>query len=223
MSIEGAQAQEAATHNRAATVELNVTLTHPSVFATEVTYRTSDGTATAGEDYTPASGTITIPAGQLSASLAVTILDDDVHEGDETFTVTLLRPRNATLGDREATVTIVDDDPLPSVSIKPDITLHEAPGQPGRAVLISLDRVSSRDVTVGYATSDGTATAGEDYGHASGTITIPAGYLAVGLAFTTLDDDAFEGDETFTVTIRDPRHAVLNPSASAVVVTIVDD
>ena len=73
-----------------------------------VTYATSNGTATAGEDYTAASGTLTFSVGEIEQTIEVALIDDAVEEEDETFTVTLTGPEGATLG--VATGTITDDD-----------------------------------------------------------------------------------------------------------------
>ena len=75
-----------------------------------VDYATTAGTATAGSDYTAASGTLTFAPGETSKSISVTIADDDVDEGNETFTVTLSNAVNASIGQATATGTITDDD-----------------------------------------------------------------------------------------------------------------
>jgi hypothetical protein len=77
------------------------------------------GTATANGDYTALSGTVTIPANQLSATIPVSVLDDQLVEGSETVAVTLtgVTGSNAVLGTtNSATVTIADND-APSTSL----------------------------------------------------------------------------------------------------------
>ena len=65
----------------------------------EVDYATSDGTATAGADYTATSGTLTFNNGETSKTFSVPILPDNLVEGDETFFVTLSNPTGgATVG-----------------------------------------------------------------------------------------------------------------------------
>ncbi|MYB29013.1 MAG: hypothetical protein F4X38_07720, partial [Acidimicrobiaceae bacterium] len=76
-----------------------------------VDWTTSDGTATAGQDYTADSGTLRFAPGETSKTITVDVLDDDVHEPDETFTVTLSNPTEASIGRATATGTIKDDDP----------------------------------------------------------------------------------------------------------------
>ncbi len=93
------------------------TISLDKVWTSDVTveWSTADGTATAGSDYTARSGqTATIAAGQSSATVTVQTTDDSADEPDETFTITLSNPANATLGDATGEATIADnDDPPP--------------------------------------------------------------------------------------------------------------
>jgi len=75
-----------------------------------VSYRTADGTAIAGTDYRATNGTLTFSRGQTSKRISVAVIGDRVAEDDESFTVTLSRPANATIADGTATGTINDDD-----------------------------------------------------------------------------------------------------------------
>ena len=81
-----------------------------------VNYATADGTATAGSDYTAASGTLTFAPGETDArpSPSTVLGDTLLAEADETFTVNLCGATNATIADGQGTGTITDDDPLPS-------------------------------------------------------------------------------------------------------------
>ncbi|MDX2301512.1 MAG: ExeM/NucH family extracellular endonuclease [Microscillaceae bacterium] len=66
---------------------------------------------TAPNDYTPRlSGSITIPAGQISTDIRISPLNDTLKEGKETLTLTLMESTSYNLGTREATLTIGDDD-----------------------------------------------------------------------------------------------------------------
>ena len=73
---------------------------------------TADGTATAPSDYTPTSATLTFDPGVTTRTFDVPITTDDAAEPDETFTVTLSHPGNATTSGGDATGTIEDDDGL---------------------------------------------------------------------------------------------------------------
>ena len=83
----------------------------PSTQRITVHAATADGTATAPGDYVSYSSTVALQPQQQRACFTVTLVDDAEAEGDETFTVTLSNPVNATLGARAvATFTIVDDE-----------------------------------------------------------------------------------------------------------------
>ncbi len=75
------------------------------------TIGTPGGTATYGTDYTMATGTYTIAAGQTSTSTAITVINEADFEGDETIIVTLSNPSFADLGSNTTyTYTIQNDD-----------------------------------------------------------------------------------------------------------------
>jgi YD repeat-containing protein len=93
---------------------VTVLLPAPSRYTVTVQYTTSDGTATAGSDYTATSGTLTVVPGATAKSSAVPISNDTASAGAETVQLSLSRPTNATLGaPATATLTIDDDDGTP--------------------------------------------------------------------------------------------------------------
>ena len=95
------------------TIDFVVTLSRAASGTVTVDYATSDGSATAGDDYTATSDTLTFSPGETSKTVAVRILDDAVDEGEETLTLTLSNPSGAWIEDGEATGTIENSDPLP--------------------------------------------------------------------------------------------------------------
>jgi hypothetical protein len=95
--------------------DFTVSLSGPSGFTVTVSYATTDGTATAPIDYTPAAGTLTFTPGTTSLPLAVSVLGDTAIEPDETFLMDLSAPTGTTIGDGQGMGTIGDDD-APSLS-----------------------------------------------------------------------------------------------------------
>jgi len=85
-----------------------VSLSAPSSNPITVDYQTSNGTATAGADYQAQSGKLTIPVGATGATIAIPIITDTLPEADETFTVNLDNPVNATLAVATGIGTISD-------------------------------------------------------------------------------------------------------------------
>ena len=97
-----------------ATLDFVVTLSRAASGTVSVDYATADGSATAGEDYTATSGTLTFNAGETTKTVSVPLLDDVVNDGGETFTLTLSNPLGAWIEDGEATGTIENDDAMPA-------------------------------------------------------------------------------------------------------------
>lgn len=96
----------------ASTLSFKVNLSAPSAQAVTVGYSTSGITASAGSDFTPATGTLTFAPGETSRSIAVSVAGDTTVESDETLGLNLSAPAGATLGNARATGTIVNDDAM---------------------------------------------------------------------------------------------------------------
>ena len=94
------------------TIDFAVSLSRASSGPVAVAYATTDGTATAGEDYTRTSGKLRFAPGETEKTISVPVLDDVVDEGEETFTLRLLNASGAVVADGEATGTIVNSDHL---------------------------------------------------------------------------------------------------------------
>ena len=90
-----------------------VSLSQVAAKAITVDYATDDGTAAAGSDYLPVTGTLSIQPGLTSRQIAVPVVGDPLDEPDEYFTVVLTNAVNADIAVGSAAGTIVDDD-LPS-------------------------------------------------------------------------------------------------------------
>ena len=103
--------------NSGGTLTFTVSLSKASAKAVSVQYATGDGAARAGNDYTAANGTLSIPAGLTNGSINVTVTrdvsPDAGSESAETFTVNLSAAVNARIGRASATGTITNDDPPP--------------------------------------------------------------------------------------------------------------
>ena len=109
LTVADAEVEEAAN----AVLAFAVTLSRAPSGTVTVDYATSDGTATAGSDYTATSGTLTFAAGETEKTVSVPVLDDAHDEGSETLTLTLSNPSGAYLADGTATGTINNMDHMP--------------------------------------------------------------------------------------------------------------
>ena len=99
IAISDATVQEA----EGAVLVFTATLSHASSRTVTVDYATSDGTAVAGSDYTAASGALTFNAGDTSQTVQVTVLTDSEDESQETLSLSLSNPSQATLDDATGT------------------------------------------------------------------------------------------------------------------------
>lgn len=94
------------------TLVFTVTKTGSTAFSHAVNYATANGTATAGSDYTAASGTLTFAAGDTSKTINVVTTDDAASEAAETVLVNLSAPTaGATIATAQGSGTINDNDP----------------------------------------------------------------------------------------------------------------
>jgi hypothetical protein len=189
-----------------------VSLSFAYSLAVTVNYQTSDGSATvANNDYVPATGSVTIPAGLTSATLTVFANGDTKLESDETFNVNLTGATNATLGSpTTATATILNDDGTPSISIA-DLKVIEGNSGPTLAVFtVTLSNTSDQKVSVDYTTNDGTATtANTDYFTSTGTLSIAPKTSSGQITVLVNGDTKREGDETYTVDLSNPVGATI--------------
>ncbi len=200
-----------------------VTLSAASVQPVSVKVATANDTAFAPADYTAlAAGTIvTVPAGATTATVVVPVLGDVIDEADERFRVSLTEPTGGTLADASGQATITDDDELPSLRID-DATVNEGSvGTSSVTLTVSLSELSGRTVGVAYATGDGTATAGVDYGTVNDVLAFAAGQRQRTITILIGADERPEDDETFTVTLSNPTNATLAKAVGTV--TISDD
>ncbi len=217
MPVVSVSATTASVAEAAGSLSVSFTLATPGGAAlgcaVTASYHTTPGTASAGTDYGEKTGTVTFAAGSpngATQTISVPILQDVRDEADETFFVDLGGASGAAIGaNGRTTVTIVDDDPTPTLSIS-DVAVTE--GQSGTVVAtftVGLSAVSGQSVQVAYATANDTAVAGSDYAAASGTLTIPAGSSTVTVPIAVFGDVLSEINERFTVTLSSPVHATL--------------
>lgn len=184
-------------------------------------YVTGNGTALAGSDYVAASGLVVFPPRSTLQEVRIPLVGDLINELNETFTLTLSNPTNATLAVTRATATIVENDPLPEISIQDTSVFEGDTGTTNVVFELILSRPSSRSVSVAVATANGTATAGTDYTARSATVTWSAGTLSQLFTASVRGDALIESNETFRVTLSRPVNAT-TPVLSATA-TILDD
>jgi uncharacterized delta-60 repeat protein len=191
-----------------------------------VTFTATNGTADAS-DFIASSFPVTFLPGETNQTVTVSITDDILFEGDETVSLTLSTPSaDTTLGAlSNATLVIVDDE----CQIEFEVAGYSIIEYSNFVTLV-IRRVGGtvNSLSVNYATSDGTATNGLDYGavnatveflgdrfetdtNGSGVVSFVPGQSTRIVTVPITDDVLGEGSETFTVTLSDLQ--TLNPAA----------
>lgn len=184
-------------------LSLPVVLTVPSTTEVTVDYRSEDGTALAGSDYTAVSGTLHFAIGETQKTIDIPIHGDTVIEADELFVIRLSNATgNAVLSYDPLLppqVEISTDEPFAMVSIA-DVGQREGDnGTSEMLFTVTIDAVAGDPVTMNYVTVDDSALQGEDYVAASGSVSIPAGQTQATIAVSVNGDTDNEYDEAFIV------------------------
>jgi uncharacterized protein YcfL len=201
------------------TASFTVTLSAVSAQTITVAYNTTDGTATAGADYTSATGTLTFAPGTTAQTISVPITNDTVFEGatGETFSVNLASPTNATIADPLGAGTITDNDSAPTITSVDDpldgginsVTVAEGTSA---VFTVALSNASSTDTIYPLVLSAGSALLTSDYTNAltfsagvslsGGNVTVPAGVTSFTVTVPTVNDAINEpSPETFTLSV----------------------
>lgn len=201
------------------TVSLSASVTRD----VSVNYATEAGDATAGTDFIAASGSLVFSAGETSRTIDVQVVGDTEVETDETFRVRLTSATDATITTDSAVGTIENDDVAtpPQISVS-DVTVSEGDtGTTTARFTVTLDVESADNVSVDYATSNGSASAGTDYAQTVGTLTLTPGQTSAFVDVDVYGDTLQEGAETFVLALSNPENATLNDNSATA--TIQDD
>ena len=209
-----------------------VTLSHAIGPAVTVEWSVTPDTG----EFSPSSGSVTFPAGSAAnatQSFTITAQDDDLSEGDESFTI-LLGAMTGDISDEvsvdpsasSVSVTIAESDPI-TVTLSGPSSVDEGDSAT-YTVSLSPDGVTpTADLTVDYATADGTA-GSFDYDGVSGTLTFTSSDAgAKTVTVQTTEDSIVEDDETFSFDLSNvsggggPTPSLGSPSS--ITTTINDD
>ena len=256
IAIDDAQADESSGQ-----LDFTVRLNEAAPEQVTVDVATIDGEATShanvtatslGRDFHAKTETITFEAGEQQKTFSVALVDDKIHERDETLSAQLSIPpqsRNryrinfsiyhgtleqwppiTSLADGTGEGTIVDDEqPMAaSVSRSYDVVNENQAGPVRFMVELSHadTTANERNVAVGWQVVAGTATEGEDYLAADGMLNFPVGSNTGALEVDLVDDHLFEKElETFTVELIDQgtRLATISPTGNSFVTSIRDN
>ncbi|MEN3939809.1 S8 family serine peptidase [Prosthecobacter sp. SYSU 5D2] len=151
---------------------------------------------------------ITLPQGQQSVSLPLTVPDDVIIDGQQTVTVT------ATVTNwpvAQASLTIADNEPLHLTVTLPDKRLESA-GLLPEAGTVSTSGILAAPLTVSLLSSDSSELT------VAASLVIPAGSSTAGFDLQLVDDDVSDGDQTIQVTVSSPGF-----TEGAALIVVADD
>ncbi len=182
---------------------------------------TVSGTASNGVDYQALSGTVTIPAGETTANITVTPIDDALSEGNETVILTVASAATYNVGSPGAATIVIQDDEQIGLSITATDDTASEPGSDTGLITISRGSSTTGNLTV-YLAVSGTALAGHDYIPLENSVVIPDGSSSVTMMVTPFNDLHKEPTETVIVTMLANTNYILGSSVDATV-NINDD
>ena len=206
--------------SESATYTLSVNHIAEKDFTVEVAL-TNSTTSDGDFDFTtnPKTQSVTILAGDTSATFVIDTADDDVYEGKELYTLSITGYEAdvyeaVNYGTSSVETKIIDTSDIPEISIT-DISIQED-GNAIFTVNISNAKTATEDIEFVFTTSDGSAVAGKDYAAlTNGTGTILAGDTFTTIQIPLLDDYFADDSEVFNVTIAPATPLVTLGTATA--------
>lgn len=191
-----------------------LTLSQASTTDVTIKYKTIAGTAKAGKDFVKKAGFITIPAGQTSQTIDISIIGGVTGNTTKQFTVDLKKATNADIANGVGTGSITDD-------ITPSLSVQSASTPQGNhklSLAVILSGKDSLPVTAQWSTADGSATAGLDYSAASGKLTFKPRQIIKFIKVPILDNTAQTNNTTFSVNLTSPANATIGQNGTETIV-----
>ena len=199
----------------------NFTLSRPTNVIVSVDFATVDGTALAGSDYAATSGTLVFAPGETNQTIVVPVFGDTLKETNETFYLTLSNPTNVSQSYGRLEARILDNDPLPAITIN-DIAVREGDaGLTDATFTLSLTPASGLPVSVRLTTANNSAVLRVDYVPTNIALTFLPGVTSLTATVKIIGDTLLETNETFFVSLGSPTNAVLGNTRG--ICTIRDD
>jgi Calx-beta domain/FG-GAP-like repeat len=190
--------------------EFTLTLTNPSQSEITLTAKTTQDSATKGDDYTHKNKELSIPAGTLSKTFEVSVVGDKIDEDKEKFFVDLSSPVNAVLDDAQGKGTIEDNDDKSKLSIK-NVKKDEGDKKTKKFTFdVKLNRASGKTIEVDWKTVTKSAKSPKDYKANDGTLKFKPGVTKKEVTVTVKGDKTDEGKETFQVKLSNPTAATID-------------
>ena len=203
------------------TVTLSVQRTGNADQTNIVAWATVGGTASNDVNYRAASGTLTLDPGVLTADVSVQIINDGLVQGACRFAVALsnVDASAALLLNTNINVTILEGAALFQFTSG---TLSESETNGTATVIVERLGNTNMEMTVAFATADGTASNGVRYTATTGTVTFALGVVTQAVTVPLINNTRVDGAQDFTVLLSNASTGVFGV-ASNCVVTVQDN
>ncbi len=218
----------------AGTALISVVRTGGNQGSVSVDYATSDGTATAGSDYTETTGTLNFASKETSKIFSVPIGDDSATEGNETVNLTLTNPKGGGVlrSPATATLTITDNESVTSSAgaaaapqqhaVMFSAMSYAVQENAGSITITVLREGGTSPVAVNFSASNGTAGAA-DYTLTNGTLSFAQGEMTRTFSVTVSDESNVDGNKNLTLFLATPTAGAVLGNPSSAILTIVDN
>ena len=197
-----------------------VALSGPASQSVSFSFATSNGTASAGSDYTATSGAASFAAGEVEKPVVVLVNGDTVDEAQETLFLDISNVQNATVSSGRGTGFIVDDDG-PTISINNASVTEGNSGTKVATFTLTLSGPSVEAIAVRAITAQGTATASTDYNSINLVIVFQPGTVTRTFDVEINGDTNLESNETFFVNLSESFATTISDGQG--LCTILDD
>lgn len=172
-----------------------------AVGAATVSYTTASGTAVSGQDFVPASGTLTFADGETEQFVVVDLTDDNRFEGSQSFTINLSNSTGgATLGaPAQVQVTITDNDGPPNPTVTGTTKNEGDSGTTPFQWTFTLPEPQDAVVEITWQAGSGSAMSQSDFIADGGMLVFAPGEVQKSVTVLVKGDTVYEGDEQFYV------------------------
>jgi len=187
-----------------------------------VQYKSVSGTANEGEDFVAVSGELNFETGGREAMITISLLEDELAEGNESFAVELTsEAEGIDLGGRTSIEVVVIDNESSAGFDQWALEVGESVGE--MVLVVNRSGGLIAEATVAYTVQDGSAKVAEDYAAEPGVLTFAGGGASASIVIGILDDLIEESSEDLTVTLSDPSDGLTLVGELTATVTILDN
>lgn len=186
-----------------------ITKTGTTTSSLSVDFSTNDGSATAGTDFSTASGSVPFAPAETNKTVTVSSIDDSIVESVETFTVNLANPSSgSTISDTQGVGTINDND-VPSVACNGvSFSVNDKVVVEGMPLIFTVSKAGATASSCGisFATANGTGVSPTHYTSRTGVLTFAPSQTTATVSVTTIDNFRLSGTRTMFLNLTAPSN-----------------